>query len=169
VPFCPHTWASRTPLNRFELPRLERRVPTGYDSAAMAPTNHQKHEAGRHLAVAEALLMGHAARLLGSQTFIEVNGLRAQVQVAAQGAWQIADVDKYLRSTVARFVLVDISSTQRDFYVLPGEKLRALVRRRRDEFMTRVGGVRPRNPRSRHSKIEPADVQSWKSRWGLFR
>lgn len=34
----------------------------------MAPSNHQKHQAGRHLAVAGALLQGYSASLEGPQT-----------------------------------------------------------------------------------------------------
>src|SRR5438132_839393 len=131
-------------------------------------THHQKHQAGRHLVAAEALLRGHSARLVGAYTYVEVNGHRAAVQVAAQGAWQIEDVEKYLRGTVERAVLVDVTDGQREFYVVPGGDLRALVRQRHEAFMQRVGGTRPRNPQSRHSKIEPADVQIWRNRWALF-
>ena len=38
----------------------------------MAPSNHQKHQAGRHLAVAEARLQGYSASLQGPQTFVKI-------------------------------------------------------------------------------------------------
>jgi hypothetical protein len=45
----------------------------------------------------------------------EVNGHKAAVQVAAQGAWQVEDVEKYLRGTVERTVLVDVTGGEREF------------------------------------------------------
>ncbi|MFG1744164.1 hypothetical protein ACGFJ4_08335 [Micromonospora chalcea] len=60
----------------------------------MARSNHQKHQAGRHLAVAEALLRGYSASLEGPQAFVKIKGRQAAVQVAAQGAWMIADLHK---------------------------------------------------------------------------
>jgi hypothetical protein len=52
----------------------------------MAVTKQQTHDAGRHFAVGEALICGYKAILVGRSSFIEVNGHRAQVQVAAMGA-----------------------------------------------------------------------------------
>ncbi|MFG1716106.1 hypothetical protein [Micromonospora sp. WMMA1947] len=66
----------------------------------MAPSNHQKHQAGRHLAVAEALLQGYSASREGPQTFVKINGRRAAVQAAAQGAWMIADVYKATAASI---------------------------------------------------------------------
>lgn len=54
----------------------------------MARTHQQTHDAGRHFAVAEALMRGYQAALVGRSSYIEVNGHKAQVQVAAQGAWR---------------------------------------------------------------------------------
>ncbi|MFI7605866.1 hypothetical protein ACIBTV_12155 [Micromonospora sp. NPDC049366] len=69
----------------------------------MVPSNHQKHQAGRHLAVAEALLQGHSASLHGAQTFVTINGRTAAVQVAAQGTWMIADIDKMTAMSIDYF------------------------------------------------------------------
>jgi hypothetical protein len=134
----------------------------------MVPSHQQKHQAGRHLAVAQALLHGHDAKLVGPTTYIEVNGRQVQVQVAAQGAWQIADVDRYVEGTIGTVILVDVSGAAPEYYIVPGDDLRALVRTRHEEFMARVGGRRPQNPESKHSRIDPADVQEWKDRWSLF-
>ncbi|SIM83688.1 hypothetical protein [Micromonospora cremea] len=134
----------------------------------MAPSNHQKHQAGRHLAVAEALLHGHSASLHGAQTFVTINGRTAAVQVAAQGGWMVADIDRMTAMSVDLYVLVDVTDGRRDFYVVPGDDLRAGVRQRHDEFMASVGGVRPRNPDSRHAAIYPANVEAWRNRWSLF-
>jgi hypothetical protein len=134
----------------------------------MAPSHQQKHQAGRHLAVAQALLHAYEAKLVGPMTFIEVAGRRVQVQVAAQGAWQISDVDRPVQATADVVVLVDISGATPEFYVVPADDLRVVVRRRHEEFMARVGGRRPQNPDSKHSTIDPPDVQRWKDGWSLF-
>jgi hypothetical protein len=133
----------------------------------MPPNHHQKHQAGRHLAVAEALLHGFDAKLVGPTSFVEVNGHKMQVQVAAQGAWQIENVEKYVSGTIGTVILVDISGDRPEFYVVPGDDLRALVRTRHEEFMARVGGRRPQNPDSKHSRIDPPDVQDWRDRWPI--
>lgn len=134
----------------------------------MAPSNNQKHQAGRHLVVAEALLQGYSASLDGAQTFVKINGRKAAVQLAGQGGWIVADIDKMTAMSVDLYVLVDVTDGCRDFYVVPGDELRGGVRERHDEFMTSVGGVRPRNPNSRQTTIYPADVEVWRSRWSLF-
>jgi hypothetical protein len=134
----------------------------------MEATHQQKHEAGRHLAVAEALLHGYRAEVVDKRTFIRVNGHIAQVQVAARGSWQISNVDKYLEADVERVVLVDITRAVPEFYVVPGDRLRSLVRKRYDKFMERVDQRRPRNPESKHSRIDPTTVKRWKDRWSVF-
>ncbi|MEO3777289.1 hypothetical protein ABGB16_10645 [Micromonospora sp. B11E3] len=91
----------------------------------MAPSNHQKHQAGRHLAVAEALLQGYSASLDGPQTFVKINGRTAAVQVAAQGGWMIADIDKMTAMSTDLYVLVDVTDGRRAFYVVPGDDLRS--------------------------------------------
>jgi hypothetical protein len=129
------------------------------------PTNHQVHAAGRHLVVAEALLRGLSSRLQWTQTYVEVNGHKVQVQVAAKGAWQIDDIDKYTSATVEHIILVDITDGRREFYVCPGDKLRAAVRQRHADFVASKGGVRPRNPHSKHSAIQPEHVHKWRNTW----
>jgi hypothetical protein len=103
----------------------------------MVRTHKQTHEAGRHLAVAEALMRGYQATLVGRYSLIEVNGHRALVQVAAKGAWQIEDVDKYTSATIDRVVLVNVTDGLREFYICPGDQLRNDVRKRYDEFLAR--------------------------------
>jgi hypothetical protein len=51
---------------------------------------------------------------------------------------------------------------------VPGDELRAGVRARHDEFMASVGGLRPRNPDSRHTAIYPANAEAWRNRWSLL-
>jgi hypothetical protein len=132
------------------------------------PTNQQTHDAGRHLAVAQALLQGYKAGLVGRTSYIEVNGQKAQVQVAAKGAWQIDDVDKYTSAAIGHIVLVDVTDGLREFYVCPGDKLRADVRKRHDDYVTSQGGTRPRNPESKHAAIYPEQVRKWRNAWKRF-
>ncbi|WP_205779539.1 hypothetical protein, partial [Micromonospora aurantiaca] len=66
------------------------------------------------------------------------------------------------------YVLVNVTDRPRDFYVVPGDDLRSGMDERHQEFMSRVGGVRPRNPDSRHTAIYPAQVETWRNQWSLF-
>ncbi|WP_139587647.1 hypothetical protein [Micromonospora orduensis] len=90
------------------------------------------------------------------------------MQVAAQGDWIIADIDRMTAMSVHVYVLANVTEGRRDFYVVPGDDLRAGGRKRHDEFMASVGGVRPRNAESRHTAIYPKDVDEWRDRWSLF-
>lgn len=134
----------------------------------MGATHQQKHQAGRHFAVGQALLRGWPAELVGPSSLIRINDRQAQVQVAAQGAWQIADVDKYLAAVIGYIVLVDVRSVDPAYYVATGDKVRELVSRRHEEFLARHGGVRPRTSGSRHAAIRLHDVQAWKDCWSVF-
>jgi hypothetical protein len=62
---------------------------------------------------------------------------------------------------------VDITGGKRNFYVVAGDDLRRQVGQRHQGFMDRVG-VRPRNPDSKHTKIEPQEAERWLGRWSLF-
>lgn len=131
-------------------------------------THLQVHSAGRHLAVAEALLRGYDASLRGPRTYIEVNGHVAQVQVATQGAWMVENIDKYLAGTVDTVVLVDTTGGVREFYIAPGDQLRRLVEGGYARWLASVGGTRPRNPASKHTAISPEAVRRWRGRWKRF-
>ncbi|MFJ3979247.1 hypothetical protein [Streptomyces sp. NPDC090021] len=133
-----------------------------------ARTHSQTHQAGRHLAVAEALLRGIPAKLKGAQTYIEVGEHVAQVMVAAKGAWMIADIDKFAALTCSRVILVQLTVEGPHFYVADGNELRAEVLARHMQFLEQVGGVRPRNPDSKNTVIKPEHVDSWRDQWGLL-
>ena len=85
----------------------------------MAATNHQKHEAGRHLAVAHALLRGYPAKLVGPHRYVEINGRSAVVMLAGKGAWQIADLEDFTASNQERYILVDVTDDAAVFYIMP--------------------------------------------------
>ncbi|MET8199565.1 hypothetical protein [Micromonospora taraxaci] len=79
----------------------------------------------------------------------------------------IADIDTFTDSTVGTYVLVDVSAEHPRFFIAPGDELRRDVRQRHQQFTTRVG-VRPRNSKSGHTKIEPQDVARWENDWSAF-
>ncbi|CCH19431.1 Protein of unknown function [Micromonospora lupini str. Lupac 08] len=112
-------------------------------------------------------MQGYSASLHGPQTFVKINS-RTAVQVVAQGGWMVADIDRMTAMSTDLYVLVDVTDGRQDFYVVPGEDLRAGVCERHDDFMASVGGVRPRNPDSRHAAIYPGSVEAWRNRWSLF-
>ncbi|MGS2618285.1 hypothetical protein ACVCAH_27720 [Micromonospora sp. LZ34] len=127
----------------------------------------QIHEAGRHLAVGHALLSGRSASIVGRRTHIEVNGQRAAVMVASKGAWMINNIERFMASSPAAYVLVNVTGPVYKFFVVPGDELRRDVRQRHERFMARVV-TRPRNSKSLHSKIKPQDVTRWADNWSLF-
>ncbi|MBQ1009916.1 hypothetical protein KBX53_02910 [Micromonospora sp. M51] len=127
----------------------------------------QTHEAGRHLAVGQALLSGRSASIAGHRTHIEVNGQRAAVMVAGKGAWMIKNIETFMASSSAAYVLVNITGPVYEFFVAPGDELRRDVRQRHERFLARVV-TRPRNSKSLHSNIKPQDVTRWADNWALF-
>lgn len=134
----------------------------------MAATVHQKHEAGRHLVVAQALLRGSDAQIVGRSSLVEINGRRAEVHVATKGDWQIGNVDRFLSATTPCVVFVDLSGTVPEFFILDGDGARATVKRHFEAFLARSGGVRPRNPQSKHAAVRYDQVQRGRNRWSLF-
>jgi hypothetical protein len=128
----------------------------------------QVHDAGRHLAVAEALLHGYDAKVVGPRRYIEVNGRRSQLQAAAMGSWQIEDVDKFADATTEQVVLVDLTDNRRDVYIVPGDQLRRQVSEQHRENLAAHGGSRPRNPDSKHAAIYSDQVGEWLARWDLL-
>ena len=81
----------------------------------------------------------------------------------------VADIDKMTASSTEFYILVDVTDGRRDFYVVPGDDLRRGMRARHQQFLTAAGGVRPRNPGSRHTAIQPSHVQGWQDAWAVLR
>jgi hypothetical protein len=134
----------------------------------MTATHQQKHEAGRHLVVAQALLRGYGARTVGRTSLVEINGRQAEVHVATKGAWQIANVDRFLGATTRLVIFVDLTGTVPEYFILDGDRARTIVRRHHQQFLERVGHVRPLNPQSKHTAVRRDHVQRWRNRWSLF-
>jgi len=87
-------------------------------------TNQQKHEAGRHLVVAEALLRGYDAQTVWRSGLVEINGHQAEVKMTTTGRWQIGDIYKFAEATIQRIVFVDVTETGPDFYIMDGDEAR---------------------------------------------
>lgn len=134
----------------------------------MPATHQQKHEAGRHLVVAEALLRGYSAQTVGRSGLVEINGRRAEVHVKTKGSWQIGNINKFVEATTERVVFVELTGAGPEFFILDGNRARAIIRRNHEQWLERVGGVRPRTPDSKHSAVRPDHIQSWRNRWSLF-
>jgi hypothetical protein len=113
----------------------------------MPATRQQKHEAGRHLVVAEALLRGFDAQTVGRSRLVDVNGHRAAVHVKTKGSWQLGNIDESVEATTERVVFVQLTETGPEFFILAGDDARAIVKRDQEQWLKRVGGVRPKNAR----------------------
>jgi hypothetical protein len=134
----------------------------------MPATRQQKHEAGRHLVVGEALLRGYDAHSIGPTRLVEVNGHRAAVHVKTKGSWQLGDIDKFVGATTERIVFVELTETGPEFFILDGDDARAIVKRDQEQWLKRVGGVRPKTPDSKHAAVNSEHVEPWRNRWSLF-
>jgi hypothetical protein len=134
----------------------------------MLATNQQKHEAGRHLVVAEALLRGYHAQTVGRSGLVEVNGHQAEVHAKTRGSWQISNLAEFLEATTERVVWVELTETGPEFFIMDGDEARAVVSRGQQEWLKRVGGVRPRTPDSTHAGVRSEQVESWRNRWSLI-
>jgi hypothetical protein len=134
----------------------------------MPATRQQKHEAGRHLVVGEALLRGYDAHTIGPTRPVEVNGHRAAVHVKTKGSWQLGDIDKFVGATTERIVFVELTETGPEFFILDGDDARAIVKRDQEQWLKRVGGVRPKTPDSKHAAVNSEHVEPWRNRWSLF-
>jgi hypothetical protein len=134
----------------------------------MPATRQQKHEAGRHLVVGEALLRGYDAHTIGPTRLVEVDGHRAAVHVKTKGSWQLGDIDKFVGATTERIVFVELTETGPEFFILDGDDARAIVKRDQEQWLKRVGGVRPKTPDSKHAAVNSEHVEPWRNRWSLF-
>ena len=77
----------------------------------------------------------------------------------------VDNVDQFVADTVAFNILVNVTHSPPEFYICPGEKLRAEVFERHQAYLASKGGVRPRNPDSKHTAINPEQVAKWRDSW----
>ena len=113
------------------------------EGMAMRATNQQKHEAGRHFVVAEALLRGYDADTIGRSGLIEVNGHGTEIHVKVVGSWQISNIDKFRTATSERVVFIDLSGAVPEFFIQDGDHARAIIWRSHEAWLKGVGGRRP--------------------------
>ncbi|MFI7305892.1 hypothetical protein ACIBM8_21975 [Micromonospora aurantiaca] len=82
----------------------------------MARSNHQKHQAGRHLAVAEALLRGYSASLEGPQAFVKIKGRQAGGGSGrCPGCMDDCRLAQGYGASIDFYVLVDVTDGRRNF------------------------------------------------------
>jgi hypothetical protein len=139
----------------------------------MPATHRQKHEARRHLVVAEALIHGYNAYTVGNTLLVDVNGRSAEVHVTTMGGWQLGDIEKFLAAATEFVIFVDLTETAPEnlvpeFFIAEGDQARSVLGRSHDEWLKSRGGVRPRTPQSKHSLIQRHQVEGWGNRWALF-
>jgi hypothetical protein len=136
--------------------------------STMPPTHLQKHQAGRYLVAAEALLRGYDAHPVGPTSLVEVNGRHAEVHVATNGRWQISDIDKFLAGTTEYVIFVDLGETAPEYFILEGARARSVIGRSHQKWLDSKGGTRPRTPKSKHSLVPRDLVEEWEGRWAVF-
>jgi hypothetical protein len=97
-------------------------------------TNQQKHKAGRHLVVAEALLRGYDAHPVGRSGLVEIRRPSGGGQGDDHGRWQIGDICRFAEATIQRIVFVDVTETGPDFYIMDGDEARETLKRNFDQW-----------------------------------
>jgi hypothetical protein len=88
--------------------------------------------------------------------------------VKTKGSWQLGDIDKFVGATTERIVFVELTETGPEFFILDGDDARAIVKRDQEQWLKRVGGVRPKTPDSKHAAVNSEHVEPWRNRWSLF-
>jgi len=67
-------------------------------------------------------------------------------------------------------VLVRVGETGRDrFFVLPMRTLQRRILANHQAWLTKHGGVRPKNPKSMHCSVSLSDVERYEGRWAVIR
>jgi hypothetical protein len=61
------------------------------------------------------------------------------------GSWQISNLAKFLEATTERVVWVELTETRPEFFIMDGDEARAVFSRGQQDWLKRVGGVRPTN------------------------
>lgn len=106
-------------------------------------------------------MRSYQAALVGRSSLIEVNGHQALVQVAAQGSWQMQDVDAYTSGAIENVVLVDLTDGLREYYICPGNQLRSDVRKSYDAFLASKAAPALATRPAKHAAIYPEHVRRW--------
>ncbi len=66
-------------------------------------------------------------------------------------------------------VMVILRDEGDTFFVLPWTRLRDIVIEDYREYLTRLGGTRPRKPRSLHCALSPERLERYKDNWDLVK
>lgn len=148
-------------------PAVSRRPDDLGDDVRFSHLNtHQVHQAARFYAAAEATVHGHTTELLGPRTRLKINGKVAQL-FARRQAWQPTG-ENPIKDDADFVIFVDMATSNLGFYIAPAGWARDDILRRHAEWLSRIGGTRPRNPDSQHRTIEVEHIAQWRDRWDLF-
>ena len=110
--------------------------------------------------------------------------IRIQVKTVVSGEWSL-DVKKYLDFDENRFeegiqeitgkkkdnktdyvIFVKMNSVKTDkFYILKNEQLKDIIFRNYVSWLKKVGGKRPRNPKTTHTAIRESDLEKFENNW----
>lgn len=67
------------------------------------------------------------------------------------------------------WVFVDLPATgEATFYPVPSEWLAKDIGRRNEEYLREHGNGRPRNPDTKHHKIEVEHLEDWRGKWDFI-
>jgi len=61
------------------------------------------------------------------------------------------------------------SLTERDeFYIIPVKELQNIVYNKYFDYLKKIGGSRPKNPKSTNKQITPAEIADYKEKWNYL-
>ena len=91
------------------------------------------------------------------------------VEVSAEGDKQLLGASRPSPVPGLVFVFVKLRGTGRDrFFIVTWEELVEIVVADYSAYLAKHGGVRPRNPKSRHCSLSPESLKLFEDRWDLL-
>ncbi len=147
---------------------------------ATGSRNQQTARAGEHFVAAELNRWGvYAVTFTGNMPRIDilaskVNRTRTvniQVKTRRSGTWQTSiDEGKKCERCYNEtnfWVLVDLKNP--DYYVVPDWWMRNDIHEVHQAYISKRGGSRALNPKSKHHSISVKRIEQWKGRWDLLK
>ncbi len=164
---------------------------------ATGRSNYLTKQAGEYLVAAELSRRGYiATTFTGNVPYYDIiavddSGGHAVVQVKAIAgkSWQFnakdfADIVMEGRQQKVRYerkepypdlvcVLVQVermdSGTRDRFFVLPWRDLCRVIVNGHTKYLAKHGGIRPRNPESTHTGLQPSQIEAWEGKWEILK
>jgi len=147
---------------------------------ATTGNNHKTAAIGREHAKAELEKRGVAnvrIEKVGRRFCIVGRGkngteLTFLVKSKRRGDWQTSQNEGEKESLDNHFwLLVHLAAPDEnrpDFYVVPDQKMRRIIKDDHDKYIAKHDGRRPVNPRSQHHRVTTKQVEHFKEQWGLL-